>query len=108
MKTPEVHRTNATLRRPTSDNDPGAVVPGHYIIVRNTVVLTDHSGTPLKREPTRIALRRDSEEPRRWERLLRPGEDADRAARQMLLEKYHAEKKGGPQPIKYPPLTWIY
>jgi hypothetical protein len=104
--TPEVHRVNATLRRPTGPDDPGAVLPGFYIVARgNTVVLTDQSGTPLKRERTRLLLRRgEPEEPPRWERTLRPGEDANRAARQLLMEKHRSEKRGGPQRINYPPL----
>ena len=29
-------------------------------------------------------------------------------ARRLLMERHASEKKGGPQPIKYPPLDWMY
>src|SRR5262245_55423624 len=108
MTTPEVNRVKYTLRLPTSANDPGAVEWGFYIVKRGSVILTDEGGTPLQRELQRSRLFNDPEQSSRWERKLRDGEDAQRVARQLLIEKYSASKKGGRQPIAYPPLTWIY
>jgi hypothetical protein len=102
MTTPKVHRITYTLRRPTGPNDPGAVEQGSYIIERgNTVVLSDHGGNPLKRERTRTLLcLGEPERPSRWERRLGPNEDAHRVARQLVREKYLADKKGrGQEPV---------
>ena len=40
-----------------------------------------------------------------WERKLRPGEDHLRAAKELLLQKYNAGKKGSDfnRPLRYPP-----
>jgi hypothetical protein len=42
----------------------------------------------------------------RWERKLRPGEGHLRAAKELLLQKYNAGKKGSDfhRPLIYPPL----
>jgi hypothetical protein len=41
----------------------------------------------------------------RWERKLRPGEDHARAARELLMPKYTAGKRGSyfNRPIRYGP-----
>ena len=102
----EIHRVSIQLRRPMGQ-DPGAVEACGYIIEGgDTVVLTgSRDPTPLVREGAARSRRRGEPEPLlRWERKLRPGEDAGRAARGLLLQKHSAQKKGSDfnRPLRYP------
>ena len=68
------------------------------------VVLADKRGVALLR--TAPPRRRGEPPPvTRWERKLRPGEDAQRAAKDLLWRKYEAGKKGSDfnRPLVYPP-----
>ena len=72
----------------------------------------DHHG-PCGRSETRLrarAIGHATDAPPRsvmnsWERKLRPGEDHLRAAKELLLQKYNAGKKGSDfnRPLRYPP-----
>ena len=99
-------RVAIQIRRPNGD-DPGAAEVAAYVVEDgDMVVLTDREGVPLERERRR---RRPGEAPTpsRWERQLRPGEDAGRVARKLLMERYLAGKSGSDfyRPIRYPPIS---
>jgi hypothetical protein len=90
----EIHRAHVTIARPIG-HDPGTVEQSCYIVEGgNLVVLTDSDGNPLVRATTTLRRRGDPPALLRWERLINPGEDHGRAARQLLWTKYNASKKG--------------
>jgi hypothetical protein len=108
---PEIHRVSIQLRRPTGPNDPGAADWCSYFIEGNrsgdVVVLCGRDGVPLIRhQPLTRNRRRGEPKPLlRWERKLRKDEDPLRAAKELLMQRYLASKKGtGRGPIQYPPL----
>ena len=85
-------------------NDPGTVEQACYFIDKGNVVACVSDGTVIMREAR--ARRRGEPAPlTRWERKLRPGEDHLRAAKELLLQKYNAGKKGSDfnRPLRYPP-----
>jgi hypothetical protein len=100
----EIHRVSVQLRRPMG-NDPGTVEQACYFIDKgNVIVLCYRDGTAIMREAR--ARRRGEPAPiTRWERKLRPGEDHLRAAKELLLQKYNASKRGSDflRPLVYPP-----
>jgi hypothetical protein len=60
----------------------------------------------IEREGSSRVRRRGEPRPvTRWERKLRPGEDHLRAAKELLLQKYSAGKKGSDfhRRLVYPP-----
>ena len=101
----EIHRVSIQLRRPMG-NDPGAVECACYFIgLGNVVVLCHRDGSAIMREGSRVRRRGEPPPLTRWERKLRPGEDPLRAAKELLLQKYNAGKKGSDfnRPLRYPP-----
>jgi hypothetical protein len=100
-----VHRFTIQLRRPSGD-DPGAVEYGAYIVDGSMVVLTNAEGEPLRREG-RLARRGDPDLPTDYSRKLRPGEEAIRVARELLMQKYRATKRGSDfnRPLRFPPVS---
>jgi hypothetical protein len=99
-----VHRIFIQLARPRSPDDPGAAEVGHFILEGDAlVVLCDSTGVPLKRP--KMGVRRREEPPTlfRYERRLREGEDPRRVARELLLQKWKATKKGTDfsKPLRY-------
>src|SRR5262245_2601225 len=90
----EIHRVTIQLRRPMG-NDPGMVESACYVIeAGNTVILTNRDGQPLSRGQVAPRRRGEPSPLTRWERKLAPGEDAARAARQLLRARYDANKRG--------------
>jgi len=108
MKTPEIHRLVATIMRPMG-NHPGQVEEGHYFVEKDVVVLCQGDGAPVMREGLRVGGRRGEPPPlTRWERKLLPDEDHRRAARELLMQRYNATKRGNDQhrPLIYPTLRY--
>jgi hypothetical protein len=104
----EIHRVSVQLRRPVG-NDPGAAEVACYFIDKNVIVLCHRDGSPIMREAQRVGRRRGEPPPLvRWERKLRPDEDHLRAARELLMQKYSAGKRGNDQhrPLIYPTLRY--
>jgi hypothetical protein len=85
---------------------PGVVEQACYFIEKgNVVVLCHRDGTPITREGSRIRRRGEPAPITRWERKVRPDEDHRRAARELLMQKYNATKRGSDflRPLVYPP-----
>jgi hypothetical protein len=101
----EIHRVSVQIRRPMGD-DVGEAVWGCYLIEGDFVVLVDSEGKALERPQS--APRRRGRPPAltRYERKLEPGENAERAAKDLLMVRYNATKRGSDfhRPIRYPPL----
>jgi hypothetical protein len=96
-----VHRVAIQLRRPSGPDDPGAAAAGCYVVEGgDMVVLTDRDGVPLVRERGRATR---GEPVARYARKLRAGEDAYRAARDLLMQKHVAAKRGSDfsRPLRY-------
>ena len=78
-----------TTRKPTHENDPGAVAEGHYIYANGIVTLTNASGVPLSGG---------------WnyelEGSVSPHEVAQRALRNWIAAQPKRRRVG---PINYPP-----
>ncbi len=66
------------------ENDPGAVEWGFYTIKGDTVTLTDEGGQPLV--SGRMQLK--------YERTIREPLSAEQVARQLIMGRYKAGKKG--------------
>ena len=101
-----IHRVSIQISRPIGPDDPGAAEWAFYVIEGgNVVVLTDRDGKALPREASRVRRRGEPEPDTRFERKLAPGEDAHRAARELLMQRYRAGKSGSDfhRPIRYPP-----
>jgi hypothetical protein len=101
----EIQRVSIQLRRPMG-KDPGAVESACYFIGSgNVVVLCYRDGSAIMREGSRVRRRGEPAPITRWERKLRPGEDHLRAAKELLLLKYNASKRGSDfnRPLIYPP-----
>jgi hypothetical protein len=100
----EIHRASIQISRPMGTH-PGVVEQACYFIEKgNVIVLCHRDGTVIMREVR--ARRRGEPAPlTRWERTLRPGEDHLRAAKELLLQKYNASKRGSDflRPLVYPP-----
>jgi hypothetical protein len=101
----EIHHVTIQIARPIG-NDPGTVEQSHYRIDKGVVILCHGDGTPIMREGLRVHRRRGEPPPLvRWERKLRPDEDHRRAARELLMQRYRATKRGSDflRPLVYPP-----
>ncbi len=104
MKT-DIRSVTIQIARPMG-NDPGTIEQSHYFVDKGVVVLCQRDGTPLTREGLRVCRRRDEPPPlTRWERKLRPDEEHRHAARELLMSKYNATKRGSDflRPLIYPP-----
>jgi hypothetical protein len=103
----EIHRASVQISRPMG-TDPGTVESACYFIEKgNLIVLCHRDGTPIMREALRVRGRRGDPPPLvRWERKLAKGEDHLRAAKELLLQRYRATKRGNDQhrPLIYPPM----
>ena len=105
----EIHSVTIQIARPMG-NDPGTIEQSHYFVDKGgVVVLCYGDGTPITREGLRVGRRRGEPPPLvRWERKLRPDEDHRRAARELLMQRYNATKKGNDQhrPLVYPRIPY--
>jgi hypothetical protein len=98
----EIHHVTIQIARPMGPNDPGTIEQSHYVIEKGVVVLCHRDGSPIMREGLRVGRRRGEPPPLvRWERKLHHR----RAARELLMQKYNATKRGNDQhrPLVYPP-----
>jgi hypothetical protein len=105
----EIHRASVQISRPMG-TDQGTVEAACYFIEKgNLIVLCHRDGTPIMREALRVGRRRGEPPPLvRWERKLRPDEDHRRAARELLMQRYNATKRGNDQhrPLIYPTIRY--
>jgi hypothetical protein len=104
----EIHRAPIQISRPMGTH-PGVVEQACYFIEKDVIVLCHRDGTAIMREGLRVQRRR-GEPPLlvRWEGKLRSDEDHRRAARELLMQKYNATKRGNDQhrPLVYPTVRY--
>jgi hypothetical protein len=92
----EKGRAKITTRRPMG-TDVGAAEWSDFTIENGVVTLVDSQGKALPRK--------SAGKSQTWSRKLRDGEDAERAARDLLWAKFRASRSGSDfnRPINYPP-----
>jgi len=101
----EIHQVSIQIRRPMG-NDPGEVEAAFYTVEGDVIVLTDRAGEPLVRQQS-IPRRRGAPAPlQRYERKLKPGENVEWAAKELLMTKRTASKRGSDfnRPLRAPEL----
>ena len=104
----EIHRASIQISRPMGTH-PGVVEQACYYVDKGVLVLCDRAGVPLTREGLRVGRRRGEPAPLvQWERKMRPDEDHGRAARELLMQKHNATKKGSDflRPLVYPTVRY--
>jgi len=89
----EIKRVTIQIRRPMGD-DAGEADWCSYTVEGGMVTLVDDAGKALPRGKGA------------WSRKLREGEDAERAARELLWARYRATKRGSDfnRRLNYPDL----
>jgi hypothetical protein len=105
----ELHSISIQLRRPSGPDDPGAAAWCKYVVEGNDmVVLVDGDGKPLPRVQRKVGRRGGPTPLVRWERKFRPGEDAHRVARELLMERHRATQRGNDfnRPLRYPNIAY--